>query len=109
MKLGIQELVRNIFINRRKRGTYRTDLIKEIMDTINSERLGTKFKQVKFIQISEMVRHLDDNTVAYTVSICKDSRRRTGSFSKCFFGSLKVRKGHTIKKQNTKKPEGFFC
>ncbi len=74
-----------------KRGDYRSDMIKEIMDNVNKERIGTKFTKLSYIAIKKKVDHLDDSAVAYTLSICKDSKNRTGSFSKCFFGCLKVK------------------
>ena len=75
----------------KKLGTYRTDMVKEIMDIINKEREGTKWKKMSYVAVNNKLIHLEDDAVAYTLSICKDSKNRCGSFSKCFFGCLKIK------------------
>lgn len=75
-----------------KNQSWRTEPIKEITDLINKERVGTKFKPItpKFVAIK--TAHLKTNQdFHYLISVGKDSKRRGGSFSKVFFGSLKVK------------------
>ena len=72
--------------------SWRTEPIEEIVSLINKERVGTKFKPVtpKFIAIK--TAHLKTNQdFHYLISVGKDSKRRGGSFSKVFFGSLKIK------------------
>lgn len=90
MDLSIQSYLSK-FELKAKRGTERTDMIAEIVDIVNKERFGTKFPKVSFITIYKKVEHLDDSSLRYTLSICNDAKRRTNNFSKCFFGSLKVK------------------
>ncbi len=101
--MNIEEIIKQkIAMEKKKRGTYWTDLVKECVDVINKERYGSKFPQVSFIAIRSKVAHLDDASLSYLVSICKDAKNRKvmnkegvlvqGSFSKVFFGVLKVRK-----------------
>jgi hypothetical protein len=68
-------------------------VIKDFLDEINAERVGTKFPQIVGDRIPIFcmkVSHLSQFDLVAFLSICRDSKRRTGSFSKCFFGSLKV-------------------
>ena len=73
------------------KGTERSDMIKQFMDLINKEREGTKFKKVNYITINMKLTHLSLNDLYYFMSECKDYKNRHGSFSKCFFGALKVK------------------
>lgn len=92
--MNIQDILKSRFQleSKPKRGDYRSDMIKEIMDNVNKERIGTKFTLLSFIAVKKKVEHLDDSSLAYTLSICKDSKNRGKGFSKCFFGCLKVKK-----------------
>lgn len=74
-----------------RKGTWRTDMVQEFVDAINKERLGTKYKKVSFVVIFKKLQHLNDQDVSYFLSVCKDTKRRSGSFSKHFFGALKVK------------------
>lgn len=81
-----------ILLTHSKGQSWRAEPIKEITDLINQERVGTKFKQItsKFVAIK--TAHLKTNQdFHYLISVGKDSKRRGGSFSKVFFGSLKVK------------------
>lgn len=70
----------------------RACLINQIVNQINFERIGTKFKPVKYIQIAmKLPKEITEHDIEYTISICKDYKNRNGSFSKCFFGCLKAR------------------
>lgn len=98
--MHIAELLKNRVI-KPKRGTRWTDMVKECVDIINEERSGTKFRKVSFIVIRNKVEHLNDDDLAYFISICKDGKNRKyknkegfmvqGSFSRVFFGALKVK------------------
>lgn len=70
----------------------RADIIRQFMEEINKERVGTKWKPVTGRAVAIKVGHLKDNhTLYYFLSTCKDYKNRHGSFSKAFFGSLKVK------------------
>lgn len=79
----------------------RSFIISQFVDLINLERPCTykdkngKIKtsgKVTGKQIAIMLSHIKDNfTLHYFLSSCKDSKNRNGSFSKCFYGSLKVK------------------
>lgn len=68
----------------------RSELLSLFLEEINKERKGTKYQPVtpKFLAIK--LSHIPTKDLYYLKSICLDSKNRTGSFSKCFFGSLKV-------------------
>lgn len=74
----------------------RQDIIRQFLEEINKERIGTKYKQLTGRAVAMKVSHLKDNsTLYYFLSQCKDYKNRNGSFSKYFFGSLKVREEKT--------------
>ncbi len=66
-------------------------LIGQIQTELNLERHNTKYKPLSFIAVSQKLKHLSDEDIAYTYSICKDSKNRSKGFGKCLFGSLKSR------------------
>lgn len=85
---------------KKKRGSWRGEYLDEITAFINQERAKEKFYMkgdkkiplkpltVKFVALK--TAHLKTKEdFHYLLSICKDSKRRSGSFSKCFFGALK--------------------
>jgi hypothetical protein len=67
----------------------RQELLKEIIDEINKERIDTKYKPVSPKAIAIKCSHLKEQDLNYFISICKDYKHKKGSFSKCFFGALK--------------------
>lgn len=70
----------------------RADLIKQFLDFINIERVGTKYKPLTAKAVACKLGHIKDlDTLYYFLSECKDYKKRNGSFSKYFFGALKVR------------------
>jgi hypothetical protein len=69
----------------------RQELIKEIVDNINKEREGTKFKKVKPSFVAVKCSHLKESDLEYFISECRDYKNRKGSFGKCFFGALKTK------------------
>lgn len=70
----------------------RQAVLKQFQDEINSERMGTKYKPVTGRAVAMKLSHIKDlQTLYYFLSICRDAKHRRGSFSKCFFGSLKCK------------------
>lgn len=83
----------NLFDNyklpEKKRGSQRADLIQQFVDQINKDRIGTKFKPVTGKGIAMKLSHVKDiGDLYYFYSVCKQYK---GGFSKCFFGSLKIK------------------
>lgn len=72
------------------KGTERGELLQFITDKINLERKGTKYKQVKIVFIATKLKGFSLWDIYYLKSVCTDSERRGGNFSRTFFGSLKV-------------------
>lgn len=77
---------------RKKLTNERQAVIKEFVDVINQERIGTKFKPVTGKSIALMLAHLSMQDLYYFLSVCKDYKNRSGSFSKCYYGALKLAK-----------------
>lgn len=70
----------------------RAEIISQFVDEINKEREGTKWQPVTGKGIAMKVSHIKEKSdLYYFLSVCKDYKNRGGSFSKCFFGSLKVK------------------
>lgn len=78
----------------------RQSIIKEFVDEINKER-PLKYKDkngnIKTLQkvtakaVAVKLGHLKDlKDLYYFLSVCRDYKNRNGSFSKCFFGALKI-------------------
>lgn len=61
------------------------ELIGEIVDKVNSGRLGTKYKPVTTGVILKKVKGFDTNQLRDFVTECKKST----CFSQCFYGKLK--------------------
>lgn len=81
-----------------KKVNSRSEILKQFVDEINKERpytytnINGKKTKVGLITgkaVALKVSHLAENDLHYFLSVCKDSKNRNGSFSKCFFGSLK--------------------
>lgn len=69
----------------------RQDIIRQFLEEINKERLGSKYKPMTARGVAIKVGHLKDNhTLYYFLSECKSYKHRNGSFSKYFFGALKA-------------------
>lgn len=66
-------------------------LLSQFVEEINKERIGTKYKSVTGRGVAMKLAHLKTRDLPYLMSICRDAKNRRGSFSKCFFGSLKVK------------------
>lgn len=75
----------------RKFKTERQYVLSQFVDEINKERLGTSYKPITGRYVAVKLAHIKDmHTLYWFLSECKDSKNRNGSFSKRFFGSLKV-------------------
>jgi hypothetical protein len=86
------------FTPNEKRVNKRSLIIQQFVDEINKERPYTytnvngKKTKVGFITpraVALKVSHISENDLIYFLSVCKDYKNRNGSFSKCFFGSIK--------------------
>ena len=75
-------------------------LIKEFVDEINKERpcsyLNAQGKKITLPKVTGKtigikLGHLKEFDLTYFLSECRDYKSRKGSFSKYFFGSLKVK------------------
>ena len=65
----------------------RADIIRQLVEGINRERIGTQWKPVQPRVVAIKVGHLKTNAdLYYLLSICKNAK----SFGACFFGSIKV-------------------
>ena len=69
----------------------RQDVLSQFLEEINKERLGTKYKPLTGRGLAIKVSHIPTKDLYYFMSVCKDYKNRQGSFSKCFFGSLKIK------------------
>ncbi len=88
---GIQ-LIKLEKSNESKIRSERAFIISQFLEEINKERIGTRFKPMTGRGVAIKLGHLKDNyTLYYFLSTCRDAKNRRGSFSKCFFGSLKVK------------------
>lgn len=70
----------------------RAFIVSQFVEEINKERLGTKYKQLNGRAVAIKLSHIKDNgTLYFFLSQCKDYKNRHGSFSKYFWGALKIR------------------
>lgn len=70
----------------------RQDIVRQFLEEINKERVGTKYKPMTGKGVAMKLSHLKDNgTLYFFLSECKDYKNRNGSFSKYFWGALKIR------------------
>lgn len=69
----------------------RGDLLTEVLNIINSERVGTKYKPATIRFIGIKMAHIPTKDLYAVISMGKDYKNRHGSFSKYLFGSLKVK------------------
>jgi hypothetical protein len=77
----------------------RSLIIEEFVNEINKERPCTYMKNNTKVTLKKVtgkaiaikLAHVKSEfDLMYFLSVCKDYRNRNGSFSKCFFGSLKT-------------------
>lgn len=70
----------------------RAEVVKSFLDEINLEREGTKYNKLTAKAIACKLGHIKElGDLYYFLSECKDYKKRNGSFSKYFFGALKVK------------------
>lgn len=84
-----------------KKISERSVILEEIRSEVNRERLKEKFyiqngkkKELKLMggaEIAIKLSHIPTEHLYYLKSICLDYKQRSGSFSKCLFGSIKVK------------------
>ena len=86
----VQSLFQNYEVKKSKATSERASVVEQFVDEINKERFKTKYKPVTGKMIAMKTSHVSMNDLYYFLSTCKDYQNRSGSFSKCFFGSLKV-------------------
>jgi hypothetical protein len=66
--------------------SHRAEIIKEMVDLINKERVGTIYKPVTGKGIAMKVSHIKD---LFTLGWFLQEGKKQSSFSKFFFGKLK--------------------
>lgn len=71
--------------------TERGDLLEKFLQKVNNERKGTKYKPMTMKLLAIKLSHVKTADLYYLDSVCKDYENRSGSYSKCLFGSLKVK------------------
>ena len=89
----IKDILKDLETSQRTRiKSERADIVYQFTEAINNERYGTKYKPITGRGVAMKLSHLKDNaTLYYFLSQCKDYKNRHGSFSKYFFGALKIR------------------
>lgn len=73
-----------------ERMSERNLILKEILELVNEERKGTKFKPLAGRALAIKLSHIPTSDLYYTKSVGLDYKKRHGSFSKYLFGSIKV-------------------
>lgn len=72
----------------------RSSYLKDIIDIINSERVGTKIPQISSEKQKQLfaikLSHIPTEDLPYVISVGKDYKHRHGSFGKYLYGSIKV-------------------
>ena len=92
--LHISEQLKQFDLSQKKRfKSERQEIVSKFLDEINKERLGTKYQQLTGRFLGIKLSHIKDNaTLYYFFSTCRRYKLEgKGEFSKCFWGSLKVR------------------
>ena len=80
-------------VNKSRINNERASIIAQFVEEINKERFPyKKYKELSPRAVAVKVGHLKDNhTLYYFLSQCNKGKAERGSFSKVFFGALKVR------------------
>lgn len=79
------------YVQTKTRNTERGDLLVYFVQKINAERDGKKYKKVKIPYVAGKLTGFELRDLYYIKSICDDAHNRGYSWSKCFFGSLKIK------------------
>jgi hypothetical protein len=72
---------------KKERTSERAEILREILSTLNRERIGSPYPQMKPVQLAVKISHIPTEDLYFLVKSCQQS----SNFSKCFWGSLKVR------------------
>lgn len=79
-------------LNEIKIRSERAFVLSQFVEEINKERLATKWQPITGRAVAMKLSHLKDNgTLYFFLSQCRDYKNRHGSFSKYFFGALKIK------------------
>lgn len=91
MKSLFEEL-KNFNLERKSPNSERACVIKEFVEEINRERVGTKFNPITGRVVAIKLGHIKDIQHLYRfLSQARDYKNRQKSFSKYFFGALKTK------------------
>lgn len=102
----ISDFAHRYALPKKTKATERGDLLVYFTDRINRERDGKKYKKVKIPYVAKKVSHLSVADLYYLRSVCEDAATRSYSWSKCFFGSLKVKhETSTLVRENNSSEE----
>jgi hypothetical protein len=72
-----------------KANSNRAHLIEQFLERLNPGRKQAGYPELTPARLGKMVAHLSDDDLYFTFNTCS---KYNGPFSKCFFGSLKVKK-----------------
>ena len=76
----------------------RLKMLDEFHRRINTERVATDMKKLPISAIAVKTSHLSVQDMTYLLKMCSQSK----NFSRCFFGSLKVKDSSTSQPQDDK-------
>ena len=83
----LQDTLKEYKIEKKGANSERADLIGQLQQGVNDDRKGTKYKPLSARVIAIKVGHLRTADLYHLLKICNNG----DSFSKVFFGSLKVK------------------
>jgi len=66
----------------------RADLVRQFLEALNRERLGSPYKPLTARGVAVKVGHIPTQDLYYFLKKCQEAR----SFGECFFYQLKVKK-----------------
>lgn len=89
--MNLEQYKQNLFNKETNITNRRQELVKELLDLINIERVGTKYRPITARAVAIKVSHLSETDLTWLISTGKDYKNRHGSFSKYFFGVLKAK------------------
>jgi len=73
-----------------KRGSERGELLQFLLEGVNAERDGKKYKKLRIAFVAARTAKMSLRDLYYLKSICIEGARK-GSFSKVFWGSTKIK------------------